>query len=98
MQTNRKEHGEPGHVNAFVRDHDHIRTHYGQHDRVVAFLPGVDGLFCRVDHKWGLGMPSVAQILDVAREDQGVGGKWVLRSQTPYACGTRTEFVFERGH
>jgi hypothetical protein len=92
----RKEHYLEGHVNAYTRDHDSIITHYGKHDRVVCFLPDKDGMHCRVDHVWGLGMPSVIDVLDVARKDQYVGGKWVLSAQETYESNgmLRTQFDF----
>jgi hypothetical protein len=90
-----------GHINIHKRDHDSVITGYGQHDRVVAFQPSTEGLYCRVDHKWGLGEPTVDQILTVARKDQGVKGKWRVKSavrfghqSSPY--GESTEYLFER--
>ena len=52
----REPHGKQGHLNTYTRDHDSVVTAFGKHDRVVAFLPNKDGLMCRVDHKWGLGI------------------------------------------
>ena len=92
----REPHGEPGHVNIYTRDHDSVITAHGQHDRVVAFLPQGDGLYIRVDHKWNLGEPTEAQILAVARKDQGVKGKWKLDRKTPWADGSSTDYEFVR--
>ena len=92
--TNKDPHGEAGHLNVLTRDHDSIVTHYGQHDRVVAFLPQGDELYIRVDHKWQLGEPTEAQILDVARKDQGVRGRWVLDRAERWDDGSSTDYHF----
>lgn len=88
-----------GHYNVLVRDHDSIITHFGKHDRVVAFLPDSEGLYCRVDHVWGLGMPTAAQVLDVARKNQGVRGRWSLvrTEDWTYNGKEATDFHFKRG-
>lgn len=94
--TNRDPHGEKGHVNVFIRDHDSVITAYGQHDRVVAFLPDAEGLYARVDHEWNLGRPTADQVLTVARKDQGVKGRWTLDRRTPWADGSSTDYHFTR--
>jgi hypothetical protein len=67
-----------------VRDHDSVITGFGIHDRVVCFQPGYDDgkfqLYMRIDHKWGLGMPTESQMMRVARKDQDVKGRWKLDS------------------
>lgn len=67
---------ERGHFNVLVKDQESIVTHYGKHYRVLATLPKGNELYCRVDHVHGERMPTLAEILDVARKDQGVRGKW----------------------
>lgn len=69
-------HNLPRHLNIFKRDHDSVITGYGIHDRVLAFLPGPNGLYCRVDHVHNLGMPTPEQVMTVSRKDQGVRGEW----------------------
>ena len=85
-----------GHFNTATRDQDSIVTHHGRHYRVLACLPDYEGLYCRVDHCHGGRMPTVGEVLDVARKDQGVRGKWTLRSATEYESNglTRTEMIF----
>jgi hypothetical protein len=94
--TSKEPHGEKGHLNTYTRDHDSVITAYGQHDRVVAFLPNAPGLYARVDHKWNLGEPTPAQILIAIRKDQGVKGRWTLESRTPWADGSSTDYNFVR--
>jgi len=67
-----------GHLNVLTPDHKSVVTAHGKHDRVVCFLPQGDELYMRVDLKWGLGMPTPAQMMDVARKDQGVRGRWTF--------------------
>lgn len=69
-------HNQPHHLNIFKRDHDSVITDNGKHDRVIAFRPGPNGLYCRVDHVHNLGTPTPEQVLTVARKDQGLHGKW----------------------
>lgn len=76
--------GHIGHLNRLVRDHDHVVTAFGKHDRVVCCLPDAEGLYMRIDHKWGLGMPTEKQMLTVARKNQGVRGRWKLKSIVPW--------------
>lgn len=89
-------HGEPGHLNIYLRDHMSSITGYGIHDRVIVTLPDAEGLYMRVDHKWGLGMPTAEQMLKVAREDQDVRGRWVLDRVDPYDDGRATDVYFKR--
>ena len=89
-------HGERGHLNIFTRDHDSVVTNYGQHDRVVAFLPGPVELYIRIDHHWNLGEPTHAQILDVARKDQGVKGRWTFARADRWDDGSSTDYFFTR--
>lgn len=92
-----------GHINVLIRDHESIITHYGKHDRVVAFLPNYDSdfncvvLYVRVDHKWGLGEPTIAEILDVARKDQGVKGKFVVIKSDKHDDNKSTDYYFKKG-
>jgi hypothetical protein len=90
-----KEHGEKGHLNIYKRDQDSVVTGYGKHHRVVAFLPDAEGLSVRVDHKHGDREPTIAEILKVARLDQGIKGRWVLRSveRGYYNPATECEFT-----
>ena len=76
--NNRTKHGNAGHINTIVRDQDSVITGYGKHARVIAFLPNHEGLYCRVDMVWGLRQPTPAEVLTVARKDQGIKGKWEL--------------------
>jgi hypothetical protein len=85
-----------GHLNVGVRDHDSIVTGFGQHDRVVCFLPDAEGLYMRIDHKWGLGMPTERQMLRVARKDQGVRGSWVLDRIVPWDSKPCSDVYFRR--
>ena len=96
-------HGKSGHLNIFTLDHDSIVTHFGLHDRVVAFLPQFDQehdaicLYCRVDLKHGLGEPTIDQILDVARKDQGVRGKFKLLDKSGiYGNLQSIDYIFEK--
>lgn len=56
--TNRTEHGEAGHINRYLRDHETWRTGHGAHDRIMCFNGWV-----RVDDIWKLGEPSNEQIV-----------------------------------
>lgn len=71
-------HGLKGHVNTMIKDQDSVITGYSKHARVIAFLPNHEGLYCRVDMLWGLRQPTPAEVLTVARKDQGINGKWKL--------------------
>jgi len=70
-------HGEDGHLNVYVRDHDSVVTGYGQHARVVAFSPESVTAYCRVDYRHeGLHRPTDQQIIEVMRAQEGLSGKW----------------------
>ena len=85
-----------GHFNTLTKDQDSIVTHYGKHFRVLACLPDHEGLYCRVDHCHGERMPTSDEVLFVARKDQGVKGRWTLKSAVDYESNglTRTEMIF----
>ncbi len=89
-------HFEEGHLNTHRRDHDSVITGYGKHDRVIAFQPDCEGLYVRVDHKWNLGEPSHQQILDVARKDQDIKGKWIFNRAEKWDCGKSTDYYFTK--
>lgn len=99
-------HGREGHLNVVVTDECDVVTSYGKHARVVAFHPDHDGLYVRVDRASkvrevdslypNLPDPSVAQILAVARKDQGIRGKWKLRSREEWPCGHSIDYHFDR--
>lgn len=86
----------PGHLNVLIRDHDSAVTGFGKHDRVVAFDPRGNELFMRVDHKWGLGMPTSSQMLQAARLDNGLRGRWTLERIEPRDDGRVTYVFFTR--
>lgn len=90
------EHYEAGHLNIYKRDHDSVITGYGEHDRVVAFLPGPVDCFVRVDNLWDLGMPTDSQIEKVMRDDQGIKGRWEVISREPYPDGKSIEVILKR--
>ena len=89
-------HGQKGHLNVFTRDQDRCITGYGAHFRVVAFLPDSDGLYCRVDHVHGARMPTTDEVLKVARQDQGVNGRWKLLIAIEHSDGKATDLTFVR--
>ena len=96
----KESHGEKGHLNIYVRDHDSVISGFGKHDRCVCFLPKYDSefdavvMYCRVDHKWKLGEPAPDQIIKVARKDQGVKGKFKLAKIEEWDCGKSTDYYF----
>ena len=77
-------HGCYGHLNVLKKDHDDICTHYGRHDRIVTFLPQYDeevdsiAIYARIDHVWGLGMPSQSDINYVIHNHDEIKGQWVI--------------------
>lgn len=87
-----------GHFNALVRDHDSVVTGFGRHDRVMATIAKCGELYCRVDHVHGLGMPTNAEVLAVARKDQGNRGRWRLTSKETWNGGRCTDFHFHGGN
>lgn len=91
-------HGEDGHLNVFKRDQATAVTGYGRHFRVVAFLPDVEGLYCRVDHKNGPRMPTPDEVLLVARKDQGIKGRWRFDRSVEHADGKSTDFWYQPEH
>tara|TARA_B100002049_G_C16084874_1_gene378895 strand:- start:8752 stop:9702 length:951 start_codon:yes stop_codon:yes gene_type:complete len=95
-------HGKFGHFNVLTLDHDSPCTGYGKHDRVCTTLPGHDNeygervLYCRVDKVWNLGIPSEEQILQVAREQDGTKGDWVLLKSEEWDNGKSIDYYFKR--
>lgn len=93
----RQPHGEEGHCNIFERDHDSVITGRGDHDRVVAFQPGyceevqAVAIYVRIDHKWGLGMPTDRQVILAFKKDQGIRGGWVKALQNDWPASNATE-------
>ena len=89
-----------GHLNVLVRDHDSVVTGKGKHDRVVAFLPGyceevkAVAVYVRIDHKWGLGMPTDDQIKTAFRKDQFIPGRWKKTLVNPWPEHNATEVFF----
>lgn len=100
------EHGKGGHLNTMVLDQDDVVTSFGRHARVVAFLPNHEGLYVRVDRpsrarRWdsqypNLPDPTIQEILEVARKDQGIRGKWKLRSAEEWSDGDSIDYHFDR--
>jgi len=98
-------HGRPGHLNVLVPDEMDIVTGHGKHARVVAFLPDSEGLYVRVDRSYRIRVvddkypdlpdPTVSQILDVARKDQGIRGQWKLRSKEEWPDGNSIDYRFD---
>ena len=100
---NKEPHGKTGHLNISTLDHDSIVTNFGLHDRVVAFIPQFEPeydkvcLYCRVDLKHNLGEPTIDQILNVARKDQGVRGKFRLLDKSGIYGNLRSiDYIFEK--
>ena len=92
-------HGKNGHFNILELDHDSVVTGKGKHDRVAAHIPSCDEYYeVRVDHVWGLGMPTPKDVLAVARRDQGVRGKWEFINQETFMNSkfSSTAFTFKR--
>lgn len=96
-----------GHLNVITNDQDSVITGYGKHARVVAFHPDREGLYVRVDrpsrirdrgdHTYpDLPDPTEQQILTVARKDQGLKGKWKLRSRTEWPDGLSIDYYFDK--
>ncbi len=92
-----KWHGLFGHLNLLTPDHESAVTGYGKHDTVVAYLPDHNGLYCLVLHRWNLGMPTPEQVLEVARKDQGIRGKWLFSHCEKWDDGSKTDFYFTKG-
>lgn len=93
----RQEHFEKGNVNAYTRDRDSVITNYGKHDRTLCFIDcKTRDLVARVDHLWNLGMPSITEILTVAKKHQDIKGKWILDKKEEDPNGKSTEFYFKK--
>jgi len=80
----KKEHNESGHINIYTKDQDSHITGYGKHERVIAFIPDAEGLYCRIDLCWGLPIPSEKDVLKVARSNAGAMGRWKLKAWNFY--------------
>lgn len=90
-------HNQPGHLNIYELDHESTVTGRGQHDRVVVFLPDHEGLYCRVDHLHGLGMPTEKEILAVAKAwPNNIRGRWILSRTEKHSDGNSTDLFFEK--
>jgi len=106
MNAIKDAHGREGHLNVVVPDECDVVTGYGVHARVVAFHPDHEGLYVRVDRASkvrqvdslypDLPDPTIAQILAVARKDQGIKGKWKLRSREEWPHGHSIDYHFDR--
>jgi hypothetical protein len=84
------------HLNAHTPDHDSPVTGYGTHDRIVAFCPDADGLYLRVDHGWGLGMPSERQMITAAKRQNAHAGRWRLDRVELWPDHSATDVFFAR--
>ena len=73
-----QEHGIKGHLNIYTKDEDSVITSFGKHNRVVCFLPKSNTFYARVDRFNEIIDPTIEQILQVAKKDQGISGKWEL--------------------
>lgn len=89
-------HGKFGHFNTKVLDHDSVVTAKGKHDRVCAHVPRSTVETFRIDHVWGLGMPTEKEILAVARKDQGLRGKWEMIELETEVDGSRSWATFKK--
>lgn len=93
--SRQQHHGEVGHLNIYVRDHDSYVTGFGIHDRVVACKPILGGLLVTVDHKWKLGEPTVEQVLTVALNAELITTRnWAVHSVEQYNDGRKTQYIF----
>ena len=95
-------HGKYGHINLGWLDHDDARTGYGKHDRIVACCPEGEKGYARVDHVWGLGMPSDTEVVKYYKAHSDVRplrGKWRVASKRLWDDGKCTEInlVMEQG-
>jgi hypothetical protein len=82
---NQEPHGQPGHLNIFRRDHDSPITGHGKHARVIAWQPQGATFTARIDlcHADLMTEPTAAQVLTVARKDQGHRGQWIPDPENP---------------
>lgn len=60
-EPRRVRHGEPGHLNVFVRDQDSEITGYGAHNRILPGLADADHITAREDVRHGLTASTDAQ-------------------------------------
>jgi len=88
-------------LNVLTPDIDCAVTGFGAHNRVVAFLPSFDQefgcvtLYARVDHVNGLRDPSTEEVLNAARKDQGIRGKFKLIESRAFDDKPSTEYHFK---
>lgn len=100
------EHGREGHLNVITPDENDVVTGYGKHARVVAFHPDHEGLYARIDRSRKIQRtdpkyptlpdPTPRQVLAVARKDQGIKGRWKLRSWEEWPSGDSIDVYFDR--
>lgn len=89
-------------INVLEPDVKSVITGFGKHNRVVAFLPSFDRdfdcvtLYARVDHINGLRDPDDKEVLEVARKDQGVKGRYKLLEKSTYDDGRCTDYHFKK--
>ena len=91
-------HGEEGHLNTLVRDHDTHITDHGKHERVVAFFGSGGEPYCRVDYRHGLEKPSDGDIIKVLKKEvQDIGDEWQdweVKLRIPWDQGYECEDVY----
>jgi hypothetical protein len=87
-----------GHLNTQIPDQKSYVTGYGKHARVIATIPDVNGLYCRIDLKWGLRIPTEKEVLKVAKHYGDAKGKWKLKTwESYYSNGLdRIDVYFEK--
>jgi hypothetical protein len=87
-----------GHFNMFTPDQKSYVTGHGKHCRVMATIPASGELYCRIDIKWGLPVPTVKQVLKVANHRGDAKGKWKLKSWEEYNSNGlgRVDVIFTR--
>jgi hypothetical protein len=87
-----------GHFNMFTPDQESHVTGCGRHCRVMATIPSGGELYCRVDIKWNLPVPTVKQVLKVANHHGDAKGKWKLKSWEEYYSNglDRIDITFTR--
>lgn len=99
-------HNRPGHLNVCVLDQDDVVTGFGKHARVVASHPDHEGLYVRIDRPAkvrasgdfqypNLPDPTDREILTVARKDQGLRGRWKIRSREEWNDGNSIDCYFD---
>jgi hypothetical protein len=89
-------HGIADQLNAHILDVEDACTGYGQHERVVACCPDAEGLYCRVDVRYSLPIPTPEQVLKAAKARNGKyqRGKWTLKSTFTSDDGKTIDFNF----